>query len=185
MMLYKHAALQFGIALLAFTLWTAADSWFLLTGLGLANALSILLAAIAGVAVVTVIHEWSHLAGAVASGSAYTIPEKFGFFVYDFDFPNNNLRQFNIMSLAGQAGSWLTVIGLWWLLPMDNPGRVMLVCGAIGSTIFGGMIEWPVIRRSQVSGEPFQELSKIDTGVLKRSAVGGVGSALLLWLIAA
>lgn len=184
-MLAKHAALQFGIGLIAFTLWAAADSWYLLTELPIASGLSIVLAAIAGAAVSTVIHEWFHFGGAIVSGSAYSIPQKFGFFVYDFDYQKNSLQQFNIMSLAGQAGSWLTVFGLWWLIPMDNPGRIMLVCGAVGSAIFGGMIEWPVLRRAQLSGEPFAELSKIDAGVLKRSAMGGFGSGLALWLIAA
>jgi len=182
-MIYKHAALQFGIAVIAFTLWAAADSWYLLTELGLANALSVLLAAIAGLAVSTVVHEWSHFAGAIASGSSYSVPKKFGFFVYDFDFEKNSLRQFNLMSLAGQAGSWLTVLTLWYLLPMDNSGRVMLVCGAVGSAIFGGMIEWPVLKRAQISGEPFAELSKIDSAVLKRSAIGGIGGTALLWLL--
>ncbi len=184
MMLLKHAAVQVGIALAVFTLWTAADSWYLLTDLPIANGLSIILAAIAGAAVSTVIHEWSHFGGAVFSGSAYTIPEKPGFFVYNFDYENNSLRQFNVMSLAGQAGSWVTVLGLWWLIPMDNPGRIMLVCGAVGSAIFGGIIEWPVIGRSQQSGEPLAELGKIDGGVLKRGAIGGLGGGLLLLLIA-
>jgi hypothetical protein len=185
MMLFKHAALQFGIALIAFTLWAAADSWYLLTELSIASGLSIVMAAIAGVAVSTVVHEWFHFGGAIASGSAYTIPTKFGFFVYDFDYGKNNLRQFNIMSLAGQAGSWLTVLALWWLIPMDSAGRIMLVCGAAGSAVFGGIIEWPVIRRAQESGDPLAELSKIDAGVLQRSAIGGFGSGLLLWLVAA
>ena len=185
MMLMKHAALQVGVALVAFTLWAAADSWHLLTGLSIAIALSILLAAIAGAAVSTVIQEWSHFAGALLSGSTYTVPEKLGFFVYSFDFEKNNLRQFNAMSLAGQLGSWVTVFGLWWLIPMDNPGRIMLVCAAVGSAIFGGIVEWPVIRRVQASGDPIAELSKIDGAVLKRGAIGGIGSGLLLWLIAA
>ncbi|MEP5763026.1 MAG: hypothetical protein ABJ308_00460 [Halieaceae bacterium] len=184
MMIFKHAALQFGIALIAFTLWAAADSWYLLTELAIANALSVLLAALAGVALSTVIHEWGHYAGARLSDSAHTIPEKFGLFVYDFDYEKNSLRQFNIMSLAGQLGSWVTVFGLWWLIPMDNSGRLMLVCAAIGSAIFGGMIEWPVLRRSQHSGEPLKELGKIDKTVLKRSAIGGIGGAMLLWILA-
>ena len=39
------------------------------------------------------------------------------------------------------------------------------------------MIEWPVLRRTRESGDPFAELSKIDLGVLKRSVLGGTGAA--------
>jgi hypothetical protein len=185
MTLSKHASLQFGIALIGFTLWTAADSWYLLTGLPIASGLAVVTGALAGVLVATVVHEWSHLAGAVLGGSAYRVPKKFGLFVYDFDFENNSVRQFTIMSLAGQAGSWAAVIALCWLIPLDNPGRVMLVCAAIGSAVFGGVIEWPVIRRAQLSGKPLEELSKIDGGVFKRGAACGLASGLGLWLILA
>lgn len=185
MTLGKHASLQIGIALIGFTLWTAADSWYLLTGLAIANGLAVVTAALAGVLVSTVVHEWSHLAGVVVSGSAYKVPNKFGLFVYDFDFENNSIRQFNIMSLAGQAGSWAAVIALYLLIPLDNPGRVMLVCAAIGSAVFGGVIEWPVIRRTQVSGKPLEELSKIDDNAFKRGATLGLASGLGLWLLLA
>jgi hypothetical protein len=89
------------------------------------------------------------------------------------------------MSLAGQAGSWATVIALYVLIPLDNPGRVMLVCAAIGSAVFGGVIEWPVIRRTQVSGKPLEELGKIDNRVFKRGAGWGLTSGLGLWLLLA
>ena len=182
-MIYKHALVQFGMALILFTLWAAADSWFILTGLSIASALSVIMAAFAGLAVATVVHEWFHFAGARFSGASYSIPEKYGFFVYDFDYENNSLRQFNIMSLAGQAGSVLTILLLYLSLPMDNAGRVMVVCAAIGSAIFGGMIEWPVLKRSQISGKPFDELSQVNLDVLKRSAYWGIGGGLGLWFV--
>jgi hypothetical protein len=185
MTLSKHAGLQFGLALIGFTLWTAADSWYLLTGLAIANGLAVVTAALAAVLVSTVVHEWSHLAGAVVSGSAYKVPKKPGLFVYEFDFEKNSVHQFKLMSLAGQAGSWATVIALYVLIPLDNPGRVMLVCAAIGSAVFGGVIEWPVIRRTQVSGKPLEELGKIDNRVFKRGAGWGLTSGLGLWLLLA
>ncbi len=183
MTLGKHAGLQFGLALIGFTLWTAADSWYLLTGLAIANGLAVVTGALAGVLVSTVVHEWSHLAGAVLSGSAYKVPKKPGLFVYDFDFKNNSIRQFTIMSLAGQAGSWVAVIALYVLIPMDNPGRVMLVCAAVGSAVFGGVIEWPVLRRTRASGKPLEELGKIDNNAFKRGAGWGLASGLGLWLL--
>jgi hypothetical protein len=185
MTLYKHAGFQFGIALILFTLWAAADSWYLLTGFGISQALAVLTAALAGLAVSTVIHEWSHLAGAVVSGSKYRIPKKLGFFVYDFDFDKNSVPQFNVMSLSGQAGSLAAVFALYLFIPMDNAGRMMLVAAAVGSAVYGGLIEWPVIRRSQQSGKPFEELSKINGKVLIRCGRWGVASALGTWLLLA
>ena len=183
-MIYKHFAAQFGVALLLFTLWAATDTWFLVTGFGIANALSIVVAAITGAILTTVVHEWSHFAGARLAGATYTVPKRFGLFVYDYDFDQNSMRQFNIMSVAGQLGSWATVIGLWSALPMDTPGRVMLVGGPVTSAIFAGMVELPVLRRAQRSGDPLAELSKIDFRVLRRSALGGISGGLLLWYLA-
>ncbi len=182
-MLYKHAALHIGIALLVFTMWAAADSWYLLTGLAIANALAVITALLAGVTITSVVHEWSHFAGARFSNSSYSIPKKFGTFVYDFDFEKNSLRQFNIMSCAGQVGSWATVIALLMLIPMDNSSRIMLVAGAVGSAVFGAIVEWPVLLRTQQSGQPLQELSKINRQVLKRSGIGATASVLAIWLL--
>jgi hypothetical protein len=184
-MIFKHAAAHLGAALLLFTLWAASDSWYLLTGLSVANALCVVLAVVTGALITTLVHEWAHLLGARLAGAAYRIPGKYGLFVYDFDFEKNNLRQFNAMSLAGQAGSWVTVFAFWSVLPMDTPGRVMLVGGAVASAIFAGLVELPVLKRVQSSGNPLAELSLIDTGVLRRSAAGGLAAGLLVWFFAA
>ncbi len=74
------------------------------------------------------------------------------------------------MSHAGQAGSWLAVLLLYLAVPMDTAGRVMLVCAAIGSAVFAGLIEWPVLRRTRLSGNPLLELARIDRAGLYRSA---------------
>ena len=183
-MIYKHAAVQFGVVLLLFTLWTATDTWYLITGFGIAETLNVVVAAITGAITTSVVHEWFHFAGARLAGAHYTVPDRFGLFVYDFDFEQNDLGQFNRMSIAGQLGSWASVLMFWNVLPMDTPGRVMLVGGAVASAIFAGMIEIPVVRRAQASGDPRGELARIDLGVLRRSALGGISGGLLLWYIA-
>lgn len=183
MTLYKHAGLQFGLALLSFILWTAADSWLLLTGLNIAYALAIATALIAGITISTVLHEWSHWAGAAACGSSYRVIKKPGLFIYSFDFASNSLQQFNVMSMAGQAGSWVAVLSLYLAVPMDNPGRVMLVCAALGAAVYGGVIEWPVLRRAQSSREPLQELKKIDRSTLRQAGIYGLASGLSIWLL--
>ncbi len=180
--LFKHAITHFLVAISVFALWAAADTWYLVTELGIANFLSIATAIVAGVVVSTLIHEWFHFAGASFSGSTYKIPAKAGLFVYDFDFGKSTEAQFNTMSYAGQVGSWVAVIGLFWLVPIDNSGRAMLVAAAIGSAIFGGSIEWPVLQRTRESHDPLGELKKITPAVFKRSLFTGLGSGALIWL---
>ena len=179
--LFKHAVIHFVVAVSAFSLWAAADAWYLLTDLAVANFLSISTAVIAGVVVSTLFHEWFHFAGAKFSGSSYRIPAKIGLFVYDYDYEKNSISQFTVMSLAGQAGSWVAVIGLISLVPMDNSGRWMLAAGALGSAVFGGAIEWPVLLRSRESNNPLGELSKITAAVFNRSLLIGSGSGLFFW----
>jgi hypothetical protein len=185
MPLYKHAGVQFGAALLAFTLWAAADSWYLLSGLNAAALLSLITALLAGLAVTTVVHEWAHYLGARYAKAQYKPAKRAGFFIFDYDFAANNLAQFRSMSLAGQFGSWLAVGLIYLSIPTDNPGRIMLLSAAIGAAIYAGYIELPVIRRAQLSGDPLAELSKIDTTVLRNAGVWGFASVLgAYWLLA-
>ena len=163
--LLKHAAVHFAVGISALSLWAGADAWFLATGLALASFLSISTAIVAGVVAATLVHEWFHFAGAAMSGSSYRIPRKIGIFVYSYDYQKNSVRQFYVMSLAGQLGSLLAIIGLFILVPMDNPGRWTLLAAAIGSAGFGGTIEWPVLLRTSKSGNPLEELEKITPAV--------------------
>ena len=182
-MIYKHAAMHLGVALALFTLWAASDTWYLMTGFGVAKAQNIALAAITGAALTTLIHEWSHFLGACLARARYAVPDRFGLFIYDFDFDANSLHQFNLMSIAGQIGSWFGVLVLSNAVPMDTAGRVMLVGGAVASAIFAGMIELPVLLRAQASGDPLGELARIDYSALRRSALGGISGGLLLWYL--
>jgi hypothetical protein len=146
-------------------------------------AMALVGAAIAGIAFSTLIHEWFHLGGAKVAGACYTIPKKVGLFVFEYDFENNSLPQFNIMSWAGQIGSWLTVGALALLLDTSNPVLAMIVSGALASAAFGTAIEWPVLQRSQTSGDPLAELSKIDRTILLRSFAIGLSSGYICWLM--
>jgi hypothetical protein len=181
--LFKHAITHFIVAISVLALWAAADTWYLTTGLGLANFLSVSTAAVAGAVVSTLIHEWFHYAGAKFSAAQYRIPEKAGLFVYDWDFGANSEQQFYTMSYAGQLGSLLAVVLLVMLVPVDNSGRAMLIAAAIGSGVFGASIEWPVLKRTRISHNPLAELAKITPEVFKRSLGIGVAAALIIWLI--
>lgn len=166
------------------SLWAAADASQAVTGLALSKLLSVGMAIVAAVVFSTAVHEWCHFLGAKFSGAAYTLPTTLGLFVFNFDFERNSLAQFYTMSRAGQAGSWLAVLLLYLAVPLDTAGRVMLVCAAIGSAVFAGLIEWPVLRRTRLSGNPLLELARIDRAVLYRSAAIATGLTLLLWLLA-
>ena len=183
-MIFKHAAVQLGLIILLLSLFGATDTWYLVTGFGLANALNIVVAAVAGAITTTLVHEWFHFLGARLAGASYSVPTALGLFVYDFDYQANSLRQFNVMSVSGQLGSWLTVLALWSALPMDTPGRVMLVSGAVTSALFAGFVELPVLRRAQRSGDPLAELSKIDQKVLARSGFTALVGGFLMWSLA-
>ncbi|MBK6286192.1 MAG: hypothetical protein IPJ33_12145 [Gammaproteobacteria bacterium] len=176
------AHLLLAVALLS--LWAAADVSQAVTGLALSSLLSTGMAIVAAVVFTTLVHEWCHFLGAKFSGAAYTVPATLGLFVFNFDFARNSLAQFYSMSHAGQAGSWLAVLLLYLAVPMDTAGRVMLVCAAIGSAVFAGLIEWPVLRRTRRSGNPLLELARIDRAGLYRSARIASALTLLLWLLA-
>ena len=91
LLLARHAGQHLLLVLVTLGLYAAADSWYILTGLGLALLLSIATALLVGISVSTLIHEWFHLLGAKLSGGAYHIPAKPGLFVYDWHFADNNV----------------------------------------------------------------------------------------------
>lgn len=182
MKLARHAGIHLLLWLALFSLFGAAESWYILTGLSIAALLCVPLGILAGLATTTLIHEWFHLLGAWLSGARYTIPAKTGLFVFDWDFKHNSLRQFYCMSIAGNVGGALSVIWLWNVLPADTAGRSALLAAALASLIFAAAIEWPVIKRCRRSGNPMAELSLIDQRVLLTSlliALTGAGLGFL------
>ena len=177
------AHLLTGVALLS--LWAATDAWQAVTGLRAAALLSVLAAIPAGVVFGTLVHEWGHFAGARLAGARYTVPDRLGLFVFNYDFGANSVSQFFTMSWGGQIGGALAVVLLWWALPLDTAGRAMIVAAAIGAFFFAGTIEWPVLSRTRSSGNPLAELAKIDRDVLYRGGSIGALAGLLAWALIA
>ena len=169
--LARHLGYHSLLALGALALFAAADSWFVLTGLGMAQALCVVTGILAGATIPTLVHEWFHYLGARVSGADYTIPRKLGLFVYDWNFQTNTLKQFFVMSIGGTVGSLLAIGLLLLNLPADSAGRAVLLATAIASMGFAGTIEWPVLLRTRQSGEPLTELAKTDLGVIRRAFV--------------
>jgi len=181
MRLGKHALFHFMIWLGALSVFAAADSWSTVTGLEFAAFLAILAAIVAGVTSTTLIHEWFHFFGAWASGGRYGIPARNGLFVFDWHYGDNSLKQFYTMSLAGSAGSVVGIALLWLSVPTDTAARAALTAAAIASLAYGACIEWPVLKRTQMSGDPLAELSKIDSAVLTRALVAATAVGLIAW----
>ncbi len=170
-------------AVAALSLWAAADAWQAATRLMAASLLSVFAAIPAGFVFATLVHEWGHFAGARVVGARYTVPEKIGLFAFNFDFGANSVRQFLSMSWGGQIGGAVSIGLLWAALPLDTAGRCMVVASAIGAFFFAGMIEWPVLARTRVSGNPLAELSRIDRATIYGSARTGLVAAVLSWLV--
>jgi hypothetical protein len=173
--------LLIGAAVLA--LWAAADAWQAVTGLFAAALLSVVLAVPAGLVFSTLVHEWFHFLGARLGGARYAVPARFGLFVFDFDYRASSVQSFRLMSYGGQAGSVVAVLLVWFALPMDTAGRVMLFCAAIGSGAFGALIEWPVLGRVAAGMDPLASLGRIDKALLYRSAGTASAITLALWLV--
>jgi uncharacterized membrane protein len=172
------------VFLVAILLFAATDTWNAASGLLIAQLLCVMIAALAGITITSLVHEWFHYWGARFARAQINIPKKQGLFVYAWDFGRNSTGQFLIMSIAGTIGSFLAVALLWSTVPADSLGRAVLRSAAVGSVIYSAMIEWPVIRRAMYSDNPLGELSKIDKALLTRSfivaSLSGIASTVLL-----
>ena len=157
-------------ALLVLSLFAAAVSWSVVSGLGLASALSVATGALAGITLSTLVHEWFHYAGARYAGASFTVPKKLGLFLYDWHFEKNDQHQFLIMSVAGSVGGFLSLLFLWYAVPADNWGGAALRAGVIASIVFAALVEWPVVRQVRQGADPMTELANIP-GRLRRCFV--------------
>jgi hypothetical protein len=178
--LARNHGLVFLVAILSFA---AADTWSALSGLLIAELLCIVTAVLAGISITTLAHEWFHYFGARFSRAHINIPTRQGLFVYLWDFGNNTAGQFLIMSIAGSIGSVLAVILLLSTVPADTLGRAVLSSAAVASFVYSTLIEWPVIRRTRLSGDPLAELSKIDKPLLSRSFLVASLSGIVLTMV--
>lgn len=182
--LFRIGGVQGLVMLVSLCLFAAADSWTAVTGLTFASVLGLITGVIAGVVMTSVIHEWFHFLGARVSGGSYNIPKKVGIFIYDWHYERNSVRQFFIMSIAGSVGGALAVFLLWNSVPADTLGRASLLGAAFAAFVYAAIIEWPVLKRTRESREPFAELSKIDEGVLMRAFyIALIVGVVVTWLL--
>ena len=182
-LLLKQAAVHLGVWVLAFCLFAASDSWSQLTGWTLAGVLNVLTGFLAGFATVNLVHEWFHYFGARAGASSYSLNARPGLFIYDWNFDENSLRQFYLMSIAGTVGGFIAVLLVYMSVEADSAGRAALIGGAVASFALGALVEWPVLARTRRSRDPLAELSKLTPRVLGLAAAGSAIAGLLTWAV--
>lgn len=139
----------------ALTLFGAGHTWAVASGWPLAAGVSVAAAVVAGVVLSSIVHEWSHFAGAWLSGSRLKVAEKPVrlFFMFNFDMQANSVRQALWMSWGGVLGSWLVVLLAFLMVPMDSWASAALGATLVGRAFNASYFELPVIRRTRESGE--------------------------------
>jgi hypothetical protein len=134
----------------------AALAWWLAAPLsadpGALGDLSGVLVGLAFGAGAYLLHEWGHLLGALASGSAVRpAASLLSPFVFAFDSRRSSRRQFLIMSFAGFAG---TAAALWFAYAL-LPGDLLASRVARGTVLFlallGVVLEVPLVVYSLLS----------------------------------
>jgi hypothetical protein len=153
--LKKVGTLHFTAVVAALTLFGAANVWALSSGVALALVVSVAAAYIAGTVLSGIIHEYGHYSGAVLAGSPHKVLEKPAryFFMFNFDMKEGTTRQALWMSWGGVLGSWLLVVGLFLLLPMDGWASAALIGTVLGNAVNASVFEVPVIMQTRQTGE--------------------------------
>ncbi len=153
--LKKVGTLHFVAVVAALTLFGAAQTWSLTSGLALALVVAVAAAYIAGTVLSGILHEYGHYSGAVLSGAPHKVLEKPAryFFMFNFDMKESSTRQALWMSWGGLAGSWLLVAGLFVLLPMEGWASAALVATVLGNAVNASVFEIPIIQKTRSTGE--------------------------------
>lgn len=184
----KQAATYHGIAALALILlWAAADTWYTVSGLFIANLLNIITALVAGAWLSSLIHEWGHFTGArLAKSYSPIVPEVKGIFMFGFNHAKNSRNQFIAMSLGGPIANWSLVLAIVFFIPMDNLGRAALLGITFAKAVSVCMFELPIINRVMNGADPETEIDiQLKNGSGDRGQVLGYLSGIMVWLVAA
>jgi hypothetical protein len=156
--LKKHAAV-YGIAAVAsLILFGAAHTWATSSGWPVALVAGVAAAFIASMVLSSIFHEWGHYAGAALSGSSIKIADQPSgyFFFLGFNPKANSTRQALWMTWGGLSGSWLLVLAVVLLIPMDSWISAVLLATAIGRAVNASIFEMPIAWRTH-QGHDFKE----------------------------
>jgi hypothetical protein len=151
-MFVKLLARDLAIAAVAFIAWHLAAPLSAGTG-ALGDFTGVVLGVLLG-ACAFLVHEWGHLLGALASGSAVQPPESLrSAFVFRFDSRANTRRQFLAMSFAGFAATALVVWAAYGLLPSELLATRVARGLVVFLTFLGVVLEVPLVVYALVAGK--------------------------------
>lgn len=172
------------IALAALSLWAAADTWYLVSGLGFALAVSVLDAIFVGYILGALFHEWGHYTGAKISGASAPRVKAKGtsLFRFNFDMSANTQRQFHWMSFGGWVFHWGLLAILVLALPFDSIGRIALVSSVFGFILYATFIETGILRKTLGGSDPAETLGQLSAKTFQQAGI--VGSVAGLFALA-
>ena len=172
------------IALAALSLWAAADTWYLVSGLGFALAVSVLDAIFVGYILGALFHEWGHYTGAKFSGASAprVKPKGTSLFRFNFDMATNTQRQFHWMSFGGWVFHWGLLLILVAALPFDSIGRIALVSSVFGFILYATFIETGILRQTLGGSDPAETLGQLSAKTFQQAGI--VGSVAGLFALA-
>jgi len=170
-MLAKDLAIIFA----ALSLWAAADTWYEVTGLMLAQVVSVADGIFVGYLLASLFHEWGHYAGTLAAGGSATrfYPKGFNLFRFNFNFAANDVRQFHWMTYGGHVLHWSIFIILVVMLPLDSLGRRVLVASVFGFITFASVIEYNIIKDTWAGADPQTRLRQLNAKDFQQATVIG------------
>ena len=182
--LFSLLAKDTAIALAALSLWAAADTWHLVSGLGFALAISVLDAIFVGYILGALFHEWGHYTGAKLSGASAprVKPKGTSLFRFNFDMAANTQRQFHWMSFGGWVFHWGLLAILVLAMPFDSIGRIALVSSVFGFILYATFIETGILRQTLGGSDPAETLSQLSAKTFQQAGI--VGSVAGLFALA-
>lgn len=163
------------IAMAAISVWAAADTWYLVSGIWFAQAVSVLDAIFVGYILGALFHEWGHYTGAkLAGASAPRVkPKGTSLFRFNFDMSTNSQRQFHWMSFGGWVFHWGLLAVLFVAIPFDSIGRIALVSSVFGFIVFATVIETGILRKTLGGSDPAETLGQLSAKNFRQASIAG------------
>ena len=182
--LFSLLARDTAIALAVLSLWAAADTWYLVSGLGFALAISVLDAIFVGYILGALFHEWGHYTGAKLSGASAprVKPKGTSLFRFNFDMATNTQRQFHWMSFGGWVSHWGLLAILVLAIPFDSIGRIALVSSVFGFILYATFIETGILRKTLGGSDPAETLGQLSAKTFQQAGI--IGSVAGLFALA-
>lgn len=178
-MLIKDSAIVFA----ALSLWAAADTWYEVTGLAIAQVVAVGDAILVGLLLAALAHEWGHYAGARAAGAVAprVSPKSFSLFRFNFDFAQNDQRQFHWMTYGGHVFHWSMLLVLAASIPLNSISRIALVSAVFGFILFATLIEYGIVKDTWRGADPQSRLAQLNGRDFQHAyVVGSIGGIFAL-----